>query len=230
MRTERAADLSDDIDRATAASLRPDVATTAQPMTSGNHPDDDQTPDLDDDDRPSKTQRKKDMLKLQALGERLVSLPASRLKAVPLEERLREAIDHAREIRSHEGRRRQLQFIGRLMRSADAAAIEASLAGDDAAHARQVAAHHAAEQWRDGLINGSRRLETFVAQFPLPGALDRGPVGPDGATATSKSGPNAATLAGQVEAARGAGGNPRHARALYRALLQWLTDFEAQRT
>lgn len=194
-------------------------------MTSGNHPDDDQT--LDDDDRPSKTRRKKDMLKLQVLGERLVSLPASRLKAVPLEERLREAIDHAREIRSHEGRRRQLQFIGRLMRSADAAAIEASLAGDDATHARQVAAHHAAEQWRDGLINGSRRLETFVTQFPLPGVHDSGP---DGATAARKTGPNAATLAGQVEAARGAGENPRHARALYRALLQWLTDFEAQRT
>lgn len=217
-------------------------------MTSGNHQDDNATPDFDDDDRPSKTRRKKDMLKLQVLGERLVALPESRLKVVPLGDDLRDAVDHARGIRSHEGRRRQLQYIGRLMRSADATAIEASLAGDDADHARQVEAHHAAEQWRDGLINGSRRLETFVAQFPLPGGDDdggtegaggaggaegaegaEGTKGADGAARQKKARPTATTLAAHLEAARAAGRdgtpNPRHARALYRALHQWLTRF-----
>ena len=176
-----------------------------------------------DDGQPSKTRRKKEMHALQALGERLVALPEARLKTVPLDEDLRDAINMARGIRSHEGRRRQLQYVGRLMRSADAAAIEAALAGDDAAHARQVAAHHAAEQWRDGLIDDSRRLEDFIARFPLPA---------NAADATDRDGGEAtATLTGLVAAARDAarngGANPRHARALYRALHQWLLTFES---
>ena len=199
-----------------------------------------------DEGRPSKTRRKKEMHALQALGERLVALPEARLKAVPLDEDLRNAIDMARGIRSHEGRRRQLQYVGRLMRSADAAAIEASLAGDDAAHARQVAAHHAAEQWRDGLIDGSRKLGDFITRFPLP-ALAADPVDPDGdeaaraprkgegkgkdAKETKGTKETAATLTGLVEAARDAAGsdgaNPRHARALYRALHQWLLTYES---
>ena len=195
-----------------------------------------------DEGRPSKTRRKKEMHALQALGERLVALPEARLKTVPLDEDLRNAIDMARGIRSHEGRRRQLQYVGRLMRSADAAAIEASLAGDDAAHARQVAAHHAAEQWRDGLIDGSRKLGDFIARFPLP-ALAAEPVDSDDDEAAHaprkgegegkgrKTQETAATLTGLVEAARdaarGDGANPRHARALYRALHQWLLTYES---
>ena len=91
--------------------------------------------------------------------------------ALPLDESLRDAIVVARAVRSHEGRRRQMQFVGRLMRSADAAAIEAALAGEDAGRQRQVAVHHAAERWRDGLIDGSLHLEAWFRQFP-PAADD----------------------------------------------------------
>ena len=201
------------------------------PMGSGNDDDDDDAAAAQDDSgygRPSKTQRKKAMLALQALGERLVALPESRLRAVPLEAGLRDAINHARSIRSHEGRRRQLQFIGKLMRSADAEAIEASLAGDDATHSRQVAVHHAAEQWRDGLIDGSRRIEDFLNRFPRPDAGDS-----DGEDRNGGSGSNAMSLAQLAAAAqqagRGAGSNPGPARALYRALHQWLNLSEGQK-
>lgn len=200
-------------------------------------------------DKPSKTQRKKAMHALQALGERLVGLPQSRLDDLPLEEDLRRAVDHARSIRSHEGRRRQLQFIGKLMRSIDAAGIEAALAGDDASHARQVAAHHAAEQWRDGLIAGQRKIAAFVQQFGLPSlatsggstaaaSMNASDAGPEAGAATHApaaaapgprtvtNGLNEADLTSLVEAARKAaaagGANPRPARALYRALHQSL--------
>lgn len=229
-----------------AASWRPGEAPAAQPMSRTRHslmalppfPDDhDALPaagDADggpDADRPSKTRRKKAMLALQSLGERLVALPESRLKAVPLDDDLRDAIDMARGIRSHEGRRRQLQYVGRLMRSADAAAIEAALAGDDAAHARQVAAHHAAEQWRDGLIAGSRQPAEFIARFPLSGSADTTADAAAGTTADPAAAlASLASLASLVEAARGAArsasSNPRPARALYRALLHWLTTSE----
>lgn len=194
-------------------------------MASGHDNDDDDSVAPDDDGlgRPSKTRRKKEMLALQALGERLVGLPESRLRAVPLEDDLRRAIDHARGIRSHEGRRRQLQYVGKLMRSADAAAIEASLAGDDADHAQQVAVHHAAEQWRDGLVDGSRRIEDFLARFPAAAdtASDAG-----GAESRDASGDLSRLAEAAYQASRDRDTNPKHARALYRALHQWLSASE----
>jgi ribosome-associated protein len=79
-------------------------------------------------DTRSKTRRKRDAEALQALGERLVELKPSRLARVPLDERLREEILTAQRIQARGARRRQLQLIGRLMRSADAAAIANALA------------------------------------------------------------------------------------------------------
>ena len=200
--------------------------------------DDAPRPGDESPDRPSKTRRKKAMHALQALGERLVGLPESRLRKVPLDDDLRTAIDQARGIRSHEGRRRQLQYVGKLMRTADAAAIEASLAGDDADHARQVAVHHAAEQWRDGLVDGSRRIEDFLARFPpartplhdtaADGPADD-PASPGSAGAPALARDELARLAAAARQAGAAGGsspNPKHARALYRALHQWLIASE----
>ncbi|MGE0800727.1 MAG: ribosome biogenesis factor YjgA [Lautropia sp.] len=126
------------------------------------------SPDHDPTAAPlSKTRRKKQMLALQSLGERLVGLPQAQLDALPLPEPLGDAVAEARRIRSHEGRRRQLQYIGRLMRETDATAIEAALAVDDQRHRRSVQAMHAAERWRDGLLDGSLSLTDFVAQYPV---------------------------------------------------------------
>lgn len=79
---------------------------------------------------PSKSQLKRDMLALQALGERLLPLPDERLEQLPVPAELVEAVRVARGIRAREGRRRQLQYVGRLMRQVDAQALRAALADD----------------------------------------------------------------------------------------------------
>ena len=80
------------------------------------------------EEKPSKTRRKRDMHELQALGESLVALDDGEIDRLPIDERLADAVREARTIRSHEGRRRQMQFIGRLMREVDADALRAALA------------------------------------------------------------------------------------------------------
>ncbi len=117
-------------------------------------------------DGPSKSQLKRDMKALQDLGERLVALPASRLDSLELPDNLREAIALARRITAHEGRRRQLQYVGKLMRHIDASPIAAALGHDDERHRAETAVMHAAERWRDTLIAEPGQLKDFVARYP----------------------------------------------------------------
>lgn len=77
-------------------------------------------------ERPSKSQRKRDMTELQQLGVRLVACNPDQLARLNLPESLRDAVLAAQRIHAHEGRRRQLQYIGRLMRNSDADAIRAA--------------------------------------------------------------------------------------------------------
>ena len=79
------------------------------------------------DEIPSKTKQKQAMQELQALGAALVALSDGQLASVALPEGLAVAVAEARRITSREGRRRQLQYIGRLMRELDAAPIRAQL-------------------------------------------------------------------------------------------------------
>ena len=79
-------------------------------------------------ERPSKTRLKRQMHELQRLGQRLAGLPPAQLQRIELPELLREQIEMARRITAREALRRQLQYIGRLMRNADAEAIRARLA------------------------------------------------------------------------------------------------------
>lgn len=79
----------------------------------------------------SKTQRKREMLALQELGEALVKLRRDRLAKIPLDEQLHAAIVAAQAIKSHGALRRQLQYIGRLMRERDPQPIQAALAALD---------------------------------------------------------------------------------------------------
>lgn len=81
----------------------------------------------DADAPPSKTERKRAMHELQALGERLIDLAPDHLADLALPERLADAIAQARGITKHEGRRRQLQFIGKLMRDVDPEPLRAAL-------------------------------------------------------------------------------------------------------
>lgn len=92
----------------------------------GDDPTDDSAT-ADPSERPSKTRLKRQMHDLQRLGERLVALPPAQLARIELPEALREQIDLARRITAREALRRQLQYVGRLMRGADADAIRAAL-------------------------------------------------------------------------------------------------------
>ena len=120
----------------------------------------------DDAAGPSKSQRKRDMHALQALGERLVELPESRFARLQLPEDLADAIRLARRITAHEGRRRQVQYVGKLMRRVDPDAILAQLDVDDDRHRLETAVMHAAERWRDTLLETPDRLAEFVGRYP----------------------------------------------------------------
>eukprot|EP01036_Dinobryon_divergens_P049186 gene49187-65923_t len=104
------------------------------------------------EDRPSKSELKRQMHDLQALGQELSELPESRLEALDLPESLRVALHEFRRIRSHEGKRRQLQFIGKLMRQTDDGPIREAVAAAKLGSARETLALHEAERWREELL------------------------------------------------------------------------------
>jgi ribosome-associated protein len=115
---------------------------------------------------PSKSRRKKDMHALQDLGELLLGLEPSRLKVLNLPERLTDAIAQARSITKHEGRRRQLQFVGRLMRDVDPEPIRAALERMQALPRAERAQFAAAERWRDRLLADELAVAEFIAAYP----------------------------------------------------------------
>lgn len=118
------------------------------------------------DDRPSRSQRKRDMLALQELGERLVGLPREVLDRFPLPDALRDAVVTARSITARGGRKRQLQFIGRLMREVDAAPIRSAMAELDGRGAVDKAAFRAAERWRSRMLEDDDALTEFLDRYP----------------------------------------------------------------
>jgi ribosome-associated protein len=118
--------------------------------------------------RPSKSQRKREMLAVQELGKTLVELPASELAQIPLEPRLADAIEAARHITIHEAKRRQLQYIGRLMRDTDLAEIEQALDKIHRKNQSSKAQFHQIERWRDKLITEKdTALQELQEKFPL---------------------------------------------------------------
>lgn len=118
----------------------------------------------------SKTRRKQEMHELQALGAALVELAEVRLRSLPLDDDLREAVLQARRISSHEARRRQLQYIGRLMRDVDPAPIRAALEALEGSSAEATARHRRREQLRDRLLADDGALTDFLAAHPLADA------------------------------------------------------------
>nr|WP_315598411.1 ribosome biogenesis factor YjgA [uncultured Cupriavidus sp.] len=124
----------------------------------------------DDDDLPkSKSQRKRDMTALQDLGVELEALAKDRLARVPMPESLSDAILAARKITSHEGKRRQMQFVGKVMRSLDddeVEAIRAALEGFKGTSKAETAKMHLMERWRDLLLADDAALTKFLGEHP----------------------------------------------------------------
>jgi ribosome-associated protein len=151
----------------------------------------------------SKSARKREDRRLREMGVRLADLPDEQLEALPLDEALRDAIHHYRRIQSFEARRRQTHFIGRLMRRADATAIESALAALDRKRADTRYAHHALERWRERLLAESAAMTEFVAAHPAT---------------------DVRRLRALIRRAQADPQDPTHSRALFRFLREVTTD------
>jgi ribosome-associated protein len=117
-------------------------------------------------DRPSKTQRKKESHELQQLGEDLVALPDDRLDGLPMNESLREALRVYKKTRTHEGRRRQMQYVGKLMRRNDPEPLREAVASLKLGTAKSSLALHELEHWRSQMLVSDEILSTWVLQHP----------------------------------------------------------------
>jgi ribosome-associated protein len=116
--------------------------------------------------RPSKTRLKQQSHGLQALGVAVAELSDARLAAIEMPDALREAIEMFRRTRSHEGRRRQMQYVGKLMRSADEAALREAVAAATLGSARETLALHEAERWRAELVADDGALDRWLQAHP----------------------------------------------------------------
>lgn len=111
----------------------------------------------------SKTRRKQEMHALQALGEELVALSEDRLSTLELPESLLDAVLEARRLNKHEALRRQMQYIGKLMRDIDPAPIKEKLDAIKGVSRAATAQLHRIEHWRDRLLSEPTALEQFLA-------------------------------------------------------------------
>jgi ribosome-associated protein len=117
-------------------------------------------------DGPSKSRRKADAHALQTLGAELVALNKNQLAQVEMPESLREAVEAAQRIHAHEGRRRQLQYIGKLMRNVDPEPIRVKIEGWKTVSVEETARLHLMERWRDRLIDDPQALQAFAGEYP----------------------------------------------------------------
>lgn len=115
---------------------------------------------------PSKTQLKAEADEKQALGEALLTLRADLMARLDLPDKLRDAIADAKKITNFEGRRRQMQFIGKLMRPLDPDPIREAINEQLNGSADLTLALHLAEQWRDKLIADDAALGAWLEEHP----------------------------------------------------------------
>ena len=108
---------------------------------------------------------KRAMTARQVLGQTLVELPKEQLARVPLPEDLETAVLEARKISDHEGRRRQMQYIGKLMRHVDPAPIVAAVEEIRGVSHAATARLHQIEAWRERLIADEQALDGFIAKY-----------------------------------------------------------------
>ncbi len=130
---------------------------------------DDEFPEDDGDDSPSRSQRRRDALAVFELAERLVALTDAQLGHLALDEDLLDEVEKARRITQQIARKRQIQFLAKIMRRREdeLPAIRAQLDHDRQLARRETAELHRLEEWRDRLIDeGDEALTELLRQFP----------------------------------------------------------------
>jgi ribosome-associated protein len=123
--------------------------------------------DIEIDDLPSRSQLKRDSQELRDMGEQLVLMPNAHLDKITLDSSLLAAIKEARRLKNPDARRRQIQYIGKLLRNIDLTEIRYSV--EKLNHQSQTFRQHFAmlEQWRDRLIDeGNSAIEEFLIDYP----------------------------------------------------------------
>jgi ribosome-associated protein len=157
----------------------------------------------------SKTRRKQEMQDLQTLGEALLDLSEAQIRLLDLPEKLHDAVMDARKFSKHGAVRRQLQYIGRLMRTVDAEPIRAQLDAWEGSNRGEAARQHWVERWRERLIDDDANLGELAKTYP--GAdLQR-----------------LRALARSARVEREAGRPPKHFRELFRELKALLASTPA---
>lgn len=116
----------------------------------------------------SRSQKKREAEAVQDLGERLVALSEKQLLSLQLDDLLLEAVRLAKTISSFSGKKRQLQYIGKLMRNVDIAPIEKFFFDLDNHHQQETAKFKALENWRDRLLEqGVSVIAELEREYPL---------------------------------------------------------------
>jgi ribosome-associated protein len=126
----------------------------------------DETPRQDQGERKSRSQIKRDMKALQKMGEFLVGLSPGQREKIALPDGLREAVEYAATIKKHEARRRQIKYIGALLRHEDTESIAAELQDMEGNQRREAVVFHRIEKWRDELIHDTVNLDDVLSRFP----------------------------------------------------------------
>ncbi|WP_113907041.1 ribosome biogenesis factor YjgA [Aliidiomarina celeris] len=122
----------------------------------------------DDDSRLNKSARKREVHAITDLGAKLVDMPPSQVAELPIDGHILEAITLARKIRNkHVGFKRQIQYIGKLLRNSDPEPIFEALAERERAHLHEQQQFHALEKWRDRLMEeGDDCIQAVVDEWP----------------------------------------------------------------
>lgn len=122
---------------------------------------------IDRVERKSKSQVKREMLALQSVGEQLVVLTPDQISNIEMPQDLREAVLFAKTLKRSETWRRQMQYIGALMRNADPEPIRKALDGINRGRGHDAQLFREIEQWRNGLIDGNDEfLGKTLNRFP----------------------------------------------------------------
>jgi len=122
--------------------------------------------DFHDDDPPSKSARKRDATDLQKLGETLLEFTDEELDALVTDDRLRGALAEMRRLTSNEARRRQAQFIGKLMRNADTGPLRRAVDARRTQHLREANLFKDAQRWRERMIADDAHVDAWTMQHP----------------------------------------------------------------
>ena len=119
-----------------------------------------------EDEGPSKTRVKQAMHELQQLGAALMELPDTQLDDIEMAERLRDALHELRRMHAHGARKRQIQYVGKLLRDVDVEPFRRALEAQRSGHAREAAAVREIDAWRERLLAGDDGLANWLKARP----------------------------------------------------------------